>query len=250
MNGLTTWLMKLGGRRETKPNRAGMWWAIDLGTTNSAVTFVDTAAEARPVRTFSVPQLVAPGQVESRETLPSFHYEAAPDEFPGCLSICPGKAGCTTAVGVFAREQGRLGAGAGDRFRQELAVPHRRRSHRRAVALARGGGRGTARRPVEVSSPVSARISGRRGISDSPEHPLAEQDIVLTLPASFDEVARELTVQAARQAGLPRVVLIEEPQAAFYAWIDAHKGTLGTARRRPARKSWSATSAAARPTSR
>ena len=54
-------------------------------------------------------------------------------------------------------------------------------------------------------------------------HPLAEQDVVLTLPASFDEVARELTVQAAARANLPRVVLIEEPQAAFYAWVDRHR---------------------------
>ena len=53
--------------------------------------------------------------------------------------------------------------------------------------------------------------------------PLAQQDFVLTLPASFDEVARELTVKAAALAGLPRVVLIEEPQAAFYAWIYAHR---------------------------
>src|SRR5262249_54188641 len=51
---------------------------------------------------------------------------------------------------------------------------------------------------------------------------LASQDVVLTLPASFDEVARELTVKAAALAGLPRVVLIEEPQAAFYEWIHAH----------------------------
>src|SRR5262249_45812005 len=55
-----------------------------------------------------------------------------------------------------------------------------------------------------------------------PREPFAEQDIVLTLPASFDEVARELTVQAAARASLPRVVLIEEPQAAFYAWVNKH----------------------------
>ncbi|HEU5431178.1 MAG TPA: Hsp70 family protein, partial [Thermomicrobiales bacterium] len=74
--------------------------------------------------------------------------------------------------------------------------------------------------PVEASSRYLAHI---REAWDSRfrEHPLAEQDVVLTLPASFDEVARELTVKAAKLAGLPRVVLIEEPQAAFYAWIHA-----------------------------
>ena len=80
---------------------------------------------------------------------------------------------------------------------------------------------------VERLSPVE--VSGRylRHVREAwdaafAESPLAEQDLVLTLPASFDEVARELTVKAAAQAGLPRVVLIEEPQAAFYAWIYTH----------------------------
>ena len=62
------------------------------------------------------------------------------------------------------------------------------------------------------------------GTPASPGEPLAGQDIVLTLPASFDEVAREFTVKAAAKAGLARVVLIEEPQAAFYAWIYTHSG--------------------------
>ena len=76
--------------------------------------------------------------------------------------------------------------------------------------------------PVEVSARYLAHV---RAAWDArfPQHPLAEQDFVLTLPASFDEVARELTIKAAALAGLPRVVLIEEPQAAFYAWIDAHR---------------------------
>ncbi len=81
---------------------------------------------------------------------------------------------------------------------------------------------------VERLSPIV--VSGRylRHIRDAwnhqfPNAPLAEQEIVLTLPASFDEVARELTVQAAAEAELPRVVLIEEPQAAFYAWVYAHR---------------------------
>ena len=77
--------------------------------------------------------------------------------------------------------------------------------------------------PVEVSSRYLLHV---RAAWDArfPQHPLAQQDFVLTLPASFDEVARELTIKAAALAGLPRVVLIEEPQAAFYAWIDAHRG--------------------------
>ena len=72
-----------------------------------------------------------------------------------------------------------------------------------------------------MSSPTS------RGAWDSafPGEPLAQQDVVLTLPASFDEIARELTVQAAARAGLPKITLIEEPQAAFYAWVNEHRAT-------------------------
>jgi hypothetical protein len=80
---------------------------------------------------------------------------------------------------------------------------------------------------VERLSPIEVSARYLRHIADAwncqfPAAPLVDQDIVLTLPASFDEIARELTVRAASNAGLKRVVLIEEPQAAFYAWIDAH----------------------------
>ena len=72
--------------------------------------------------------------------------------------------------------------------------------------------------------------SAMLGMQASNRDPLAEQDIVITLPASFDEVARELTVQAAAEAELPNVVLIEEPQAAFYAWVYKHREQLARAR--------------------
>ncbi|MBR5627351.1 MAG: Hsp70 family protein, partial [Thermoguttaceae bacterium] len=76
--------------------------------------------------------------------------------------------------------------------------------------------------PVEVSAAYLFHL--RMAWNNShPDYPLEKQDIVLTLPASFDEVARELTIEAAKLAGLPRITLIEEPQAAFYSWIDAHR---------------------------
>jgi molecular chaperone DnaK (HSP70) len=80
---------------------------------------------------------------------------------------------------------------------------------------------------VRKLSPVAASARYLAHVRDAwnqrfADHPLAAQDVVLTVPASFDEVARELTVAAAQQAGLPRVTLLEEPQAAFYAWIGAH----------------------------
>ena len=194
---------------------------FDLGTTNSAVTYVDTEAEPWRIVTFLVPQLVAPGQVEARETLPSFHYQPAAGELPaGALRLPWSEEPPGYAVGFFARDQG-------------TAVPGRLIASAKSWLCHSGVDRTANLLPwhgapdVERLSPVEVSARYLAHVRDAwdarfPEHPLAQQDFVLTLPASFDEVARELTVKAAAQAGLPRVVLIEEPQAAFYAWIYAH----------------------------
>jgi molecular chaperone DnaK (HSP70) len=124
------------------------------------------------------------------------------------------------AVGLFAREQGALTPG-------RLVVSAKSwlchsGVDRTASLLPWHGADDVGRlSPVEVSSRYIEHV---REAWDArfPNEPLAQQDFVLTLPASFDEVARELTVKAAAMAGLPRIFLIEEPQAAFYAWIDAH----------------------------
>jgi hypothetical protein len=125
------------------------------------------------------------------------------------------------AVGVFAREQG--GRNPGRLIASAKSWLCHSGVDRTARLLPWQGAA-----DVERLSPVESSARYLRHIHDAwndrfPDHPMAEQDIVLTLPASFDEVARELTVQSAAEAGLPRVVLIEEPQAAFYAWIDAHQ---------------------------
>ena len=194
---------------------------FDLGTTNSAVTYVDTEAEPWRIETFVVPQLVAPGQVEARETLPSFHYQPAVGELPpGALRLPWNSEPPGYAVGFFARDQG-------------TAVPGRLIASAKSWLCHSGVDRTAELLPwhgapdIERLSPVEVSARYLAHVRDAwdarfPEHPLAQQDFVLTLPASFDEVARELTVKAAARAGLPRVVLIEEPQAAFYAWIYAH----------------------------
>jgi molecular chaperone DnaK (HSP70) len=191
------------------------------GTTNSALAFVDTQAQRRVVQTFSVPQLVAPGQVEARETLPSFLYQAAQGEFPaGALRLPWSQDDPGFAVGFFARDHGELSPG------RLVASAKSWLCHAgvdRTAQLLPWHGPADLERlsPVEVSSRYLAhfRAAWNRRFRDEP---LEGQDVVLTLPASFDEVARELTVKAAHLAGLPRVVLVEEPQAAFYAWIHAH----------------------------
>ena len=192
---------------------------IDLGTTNTACAFVDTA-RGRDIHAFEVPQLVAPGRVEPRPTLPSFVYLAGAHELPpGSLDL-PWAAGRDFCVGWLAREQG-------------ARVPGRLVSSAKSW-LCHGGVDRTAKilpwgagDDVRRISPLeaSARVLGhlREAWDATMPAALAAQLVVLTVPASFDEVARELTLEAARVAGLPEVVLLEEPQAAFYAWLTAHE---------------------------
>lgn len=194
---------------------------IDLGTTNSAVCYIDTHAGDGQVQVLPLRQLVAPGQVEARETLPSFHYEAAAAEFGGHDLTLPWIEGQSWCVGVLARDHG-------------IQVPGRQITSAkswlchsgvdRTAAILPWQGNDDASRlsPVEVSSRYLAHIVGCWD-SNFPDAPLADQTVVLTIPASFEEVARNLTVRAAQSAGLPRVQLIEEPQAAFYGWLDQQK---------------------------
>lgn len=196
---------------------------IDLGTTNSAVCYVDTRdGDTWDVQTLRIPQIVAPGEVEARETLPSFHYQPAADEFSATdLQLPWTETDQGFFVGAFARDHG-------------VHVPGRMISSakswlchpgvdRTAGILPWQGGDDVDRlSPVQVSSRLLSQVVAAWNDSFR-GHPLAEQTVVLTIPASFDEVARNLTIQAAQKAGLSRVLLIEEPQAAFYAWIDRHR---------------------------
>lgn len=195
---------------------------IDLGTTNSAVAFIDTESPALAVETLHIPQVVAPGTIEARDTLPSFHYEAAPGEFPPAAFRLPWDAKPREyAVGAFARDHGARVPG-------RLVVSAKSwlchsGVDRTANLLPWHGAADVARlSPVEVSGRYLLQIREAWDHRHR-EHPLAAQDVVLTLPASFDEVARDLTVKAAQRAGLARVVLVEEPQAAFYDWIQLHR---------------------------
>jgi molecular chaperone DnaK (HSP70) len=189
---------------------------IDLGTTNSAVAFVDTQAPSPAIAMFSIEQLVAAGTVEARPTQPSFLYLPAEAEFKAEQLAMPWgvEAGI---VGELARNHG-------------WQVPARLVSSAKSWLSHAGVDRLSAilpwQAPAEVQkvSPVEASaryLSHIRAAWDHahPDAPLAEQDVLLTVPASFDTVARELTVRAAGEAGLPHVTLLEEPQAAFYSWL-------------------------------
>ncbi|MDZ4821593.1 MAG: Hsp70 family protein, partial [Planctomycetota bacterium] len=208
----------------TQPSRYVV--GMDLGTTNSAVAYVDTQQQPWRVASFPIPQLVAPAEVEARDTLPSFHYQPAAGEFsPEALRLPWGvdptaKRAGDSIVGFFARDHGALVPG------RMIASAKSWLCHtgvdRTADLLPWHGATDVDRlSPVEVTARYLRHVC-QAWDAQHPADPLAQQDFVLTLPASFDEVARELTVEAAALAGLPRVVLIEEPQAAFYAWIYRH----------------------------
>ncbi len=194
---------------------------IDLGTTNSAVAAIDTRARQRAIHCFPITQLVAEGRTAERPTLPSALYLAGEHDVAAGALALPWSEDRREVVGEFARIQG-------------ARVPARLITSAKSW-LTHGGVDRTAKilpwgAPEEVPhlSPVaaSARILSHVRAAWDAAHPdasLVEQDIVLTVPASFDEVARELTVAAAREAGFGELTLLEEPQAAFYAWLAAHE---------------------------
>jgi molecular chaperone DnaK (HSP70) len=191
---------------------------IDLGTTNTACAYVDTRA-GTSIRVFAIPQLVAAGAVDARDTLPSFCYLAGAHELPAGSLDLPWATGRSYCIGVFARDQGarvpgRLVASA------KSWLCHGGVDRTAAILPWGAAGDDPKISPIDASARTLAHL--REAWDARFPEPLAEQDVVLTVPASFDEVARELTLEAAKTAGLPNVVLLEEPLAAFYAWIVAH----------------------------
>ena len=201
---------------------------IDLGTTNSAVAYVDTSAADPRVRVFEVPQLVAPGDVAPRNQLPSFVYLAseidlAPHETSLPWKPADPKAATRIVVGELARNQGaRMASRMISSAKSWLCHPG---VDRNAAILPWGDYDGPKLSPVNAQAQVLRHIREAWDFTH-PEADFAEQDVLVTVPASFDEAARELTLQAATAAGYPPVVLLEEPQAAFYAWIDGNRTKL------------------------
>jgi molecular chaperone DnaK (HSP70) len=192
---------------------------IDLGTSNSAIAFIDLENEES--RIVEVTQVLGPNQCGEHPTLPSAVYIPHPDEFPpGSLPLPWSDAGEPAIIGQFARDRGAL---VPDRLvssaKSWLSNPHI--DPKQPILPWRSEIAGEKLSPFECSSRYlqhlkeaflySERTQGR-------DRDLTDGQIVLTVPASFDEVARSLTAEAASAAGLGDVILLEEPQAAFYAW--------------------------------
>ncbi|UTW12062.1 Hsp70 family protein [Marinobacterium rhizophilum] len=200
---------------------------IDLGTTHCVLSYVDLqAAQAQPdadpqLEVMPIPQLTAPGTIDEKWQLPSFLYQAHESEL-GADEIALPWAQAPVIVGTLARDLGsktpiRLVSSAkswlchGDVDRHSAFLP--------------------LNSPAEVPrvSPLDATGLYLEHLREAwdywyPDTPLSEQDVTLTVPASFDPAARELTARAASQVGFRHLTLLEEPQAAVYSWIEASKG--------------------------
>lgn len=200
---------------------------IDLGTTNTVLAFARDGKGA--VELFSVDQLVAPGEVAGAPLLPSMRYHPGADELaPGELQL-PWNA--LDVAGVERVALGRLARALGAATPGRLVASAKSwLSHpgvdRMAPILPWGADGDVAKvSPVAASASYLAHLRAAWN-TRFPKQPLERQQIVLTVPASFDEGARALTLEAAKQAGLPDVRLLEEPQAALYDWLYRHRADL------------------------
>ena len=198
---------------------------IDLGTTHCVLSYADLdnidEDEFSP-EVMAIPQLTSPGSVEEKQQLPSFLYQAHEAELAEDSIALPWDAKPDHLVGEIARNLGgktpiRLVSSA------KSWLCHAGVDCKAPILPAE------APDEVERVSPFQATTAYLQHMCDAwrsqhPNAPLDRQDVVITVPASFDPAARELTVEAARAVGLGQAILLEEPQAALYSWIEKSRG--------------------------
>jgi len=218
---------------------------IDLGTTNSAVAWTEQPASPKPQRgggrsreggrrLFQIPQLIASGEIGTATVLPSFIYFPTPDERETGAIAVPWNQRPDAVAGIFARDHGALVptrlVSSAKSWLANAAVDRR-------AALLPWAAEGTPKiSPVDASARLLAHLRdswNHAHARDDETKRLERQEIVLTVPASFDEEARELTVEAARGVGFERLTLLEEPLAAVYAWIASHSRASGRLKAAP-----------------
>jgi hypothetical protein len=202
---------------------------IDLGTTHCVLSYTEVQIsderEAPHINIFEIPQVIAQGEIKAQPLLPSFLFLPGEHDVPeGSLAV-PWDREIDCTVGEFARQRGaeipnRLVSSSKSWLcnssidRTKPILPWESPSETRRVS------------PVEASGHLLKHLReawNYEMASEDPDARLEDQEIYLTVPASFDAVARELTVKAAESAGLSNMTLLEEPQAAFYAWIESQK---------------------------
>ena len=198
---------------------------IDLGTTHCVLSYSDITDiddEEFSQQVMAIPQLTSPGEVEDSFQLPSFLYQAHEAELLVGSTALPWTVKPEYLVGEIARALG-------------SKTPIRLISSAKSWLCHAGVDCKSPILPpdapeeVERLSPFQVTIAYLQHIKDAwqnqhPSSPLENQDLVITVPASFDPAARELTVEAARAIGLGQAILLEEPQAALYSWIEKSQG--------------------------
>ena len=219
-----------GGLTIARASKPRYLVGIDLGTTHTVVAYADTRGPAQDdIELFEIEQLVAPGEVAARPLLPSLRYHPAPGELAGADLTLPWAVSDPADVqplvfGELARE---LGSRVPGRLVSSAKSWLSHTQVDRTAGILPWGGV----EDVPRVSPLEASASYLTYVRDAwdhrfPRNPLEKQELVLTVPASFDEAARTLTVEAARTARLGQCRLLEEPQAACYDWIHRHRDAL------------------------
>jgi len=217
-------------RNSSKTHSSRYLVGIDLGTTHTVVAYADTQEKDSEVRLFPIQQLVAPGEIDERPMLPSVRYHPAEGELTDTDAQLPwpkpdiGDNILQSVVGTLARQ-----LGSKTRGRQITSAKSwlcHSAVDRTADILPWGAPDGVAKiSPVLASADFLSHIRSAWNLRFRSD-PLENQSIVVTVPASFDESARALTVEAADTAGLNGINLLEEPQAVFYDWLLRHQHDL------------------------
>lgn len=198
---------------------------MDLGTTHCVLSYIEQNEQdddELDLQVMSIPQLTGPGVVEAKTQLPSFLYQAHEAEIQDDAKALPWTANPEYLVGEIARNLG-------------SKTPIRLVSSAKSWLCHTGVDCKSPLLPaeapeeVEKVSPYQASVAFLQHMADAwnshfPDAPLSEQDLTLTVPASFDPAARELTVEAAKSVGLNQAILLEEPQSALYSWIENSHG--------------------------
>ncbi len=194
---------------------------IDLGTTNCAVAFTEIAGELK-IQVSPIPQLVNANEIGAEPLLPSFLYIPGERDFPSGSIALPWDSAPRFVTGKLAQ---RRGAEVSSRLVSSAKSWLSYSSVDRTAAMLPW----KASEGVPHISPVDASAEYLKHLraawdEEHPGDPFDQQEVLVTVPASFDAVARDLTGKAAEAAGYRNITMLEEPQAAFYAWIERHPG--------------------------
>ena len=195
---------------------------IDLGTTNSVICYVDTQSENPSPQVLSIPQLVAPGEIASLPSLPSFVYLPEDGEIDLNLLKLPWqKKSDNIAVGSFALDMSAKSPDKVVSSSKSWLCCDRIDRHSKFLPVFSEGGKLRQISPVEAATLILDHLKQAWNYlmaSDDASNRLEKQELIITVPASFDAIARDLTVEAANALDL-HFTLLEEPQAAFYSWL-------------------------------